>query len=57
MPERIFFIDASEAVWEGRDLGDPVWLATNPTIGGVPLPSRPTFVIGQAYARIKDQKE
>ncbi len=57
MPEQIFFIDASEAVWEGRDLGDPVRLATNPAIGGVPLPSRPAFVIGQAYARIKDRKE
>lgn len=57
MPEQIFFIDASEAVWEGRDLGDPVRLTTNPTIGGVPLPSRPAFVIGQAYARIKDRKE
>jgi len=41
----------------GCGLGDPVRLATNPTIGGVPLPSRPAFVIGQAYAGIKDPEE
>ncbi|MDQ4076252.1 MAG: hypothetical protein M3220_08395 [Chloroflexota bacterium] len=29
----------------------------NPTIGDVPLPTRPTFVIGQAHARIKDREE
>jgi hypothetical protein len=44
-------------VWEGHDLGEPVRLPTNPDIGGIPLPTRPTFVIGQAHARIKDPEE
>lgn len=57
MPERMFFIEASDAVWEGQDLGEPVELAANPVIGGVPLPRRPTFVIGQAHARIKSREE
>lgn len=57
MPEQMFFIDASEAVWKGRDLGNPVRLDATPTIGGIPLPRRPTFMIGQAYARIQDHEE
>ncbi|MGD8625409.1 MAG: hypothetical protein PVJ34_12785 [Anaerolineae bacterium] len=57
IPRKIVFIDASEATWQGRDLGEPVQLPANPTIGGIPLPTRPTFVIGQAHARIKDPKE
>ena len=57
MPERIFFIDASKAVLDGQDLGEPVRLAENPTIGGIPLPARPTFAIGQAHMRIRDHEE
>jgi hypothetical protein len=57
IPRRIVFIDSSEAVWEGHDLGEPVRLQANPTIGGIPLPTRPTFVIGQAHARILDRTE
>jgi hypothetical protein len=57
MPERIFFIDASKAVLDGQDLGEPVRLAKNPTIGGIPLPARPTFAIGQAHMRIRDHEE
>lgn len=57
MPEQMIFIGSSEAVWEGRDLGDPVRLDANPTIGGIPMPCRPTFVIGQAHARITDRAE
>jgi len=57
MPEQIFFIDSSEEVLEGDDLGQPVRLDLNPTIGEVPLPKRPTFMIGQAHARIKDPEE
>lgn len=57
VPEQFFFIDSSEAVWEGQDLGKPIRLNANPTIGGVPLPTRPTFVIGQAQVQIKDREE
>lgn len=57
MPEQLFFIDSSKAVWEGHDLSKPVRLDLNPTIGEVPLPQRPTFVIGEAHARIKDPDE
>ncbi len=57
MPERIFFIEASKAVLDGRDLGEPVRLEQNPTIGGIPLPARPTFAIGQAHMRIEDREE
>lgn len=55
--ERVYFIDSSEAVWEGRDLGSPIRLDANPTIGGVALPTRPTFATAQAHARIKDCEE
>jgi energy-coupling factor transporter ATP-binding protein EcfA2 len=57
MPERIFFVEASKAVLDGEDLGAPVRLAENPTIGGIPLPARPTFAIGQAHMRIRDHEE
>ena len=57
VPERQFFIDSSQATWQGRDLGEPVELDENPTIGQVRLPTRPTFVIGQAHARIPDLEE
>ena len=57
MPEQIFFIASSQASLEGRDLGHPVRLARNPTIGDVPLPTRGTLVIGQAFGRIKDPDE
>lgn len=57
MPEEIFFIRSSEAMLRGRDLGRPVRLPENPQIGGVPLPKDPVFMIGQAYAEIKDTKE
>jgi hypothetical protein len=57
MPEQLFFIESSKAVLEGEDLGQPTRLSENPTIGGTPLPTRPSFVIGQAHARIKDPEE
>ena len=57
MPERIFLIESSQATLEGRDLGHPIRLSTNPAIAGVPLPTRPAFVVGQAHARIKDPEE
>lgn len=57
MPERIYLIQSSQATLEGTDLGQLTRLSANPTIGGVPLPTRPAFVIGQAHARIKDPDE
>lgn len=51
MPEELFFIDESDAQLNGRSLGAPVRLETNPTIGDVPLPTRPTFALGQAHMR------
>lgn len=57
LPERTYFIESSEASLEGEDLGRPVRLSDNPTIGGVALPTRPTFVIGRAFARIDDPEE
>lgn len=57
MPEELFFVDESTAVLEGEQLGDPVHLKENPTIGGVPTPARPVFAFGQAHMRITDPEE
>lgn len=57
MPEEVFFIEESDAELNGRSLGDPVRLKTNPTIGDVPLPTRPTFVLGQAHMKITNPAE
>lgn len=57
MPEEVFFIEDSDAELDSRSLGDPVRLETNPTIGGVPLPTRPTFVLGQAHMQTTDPVE
>lgn len=57
IPRKILFIDSAKAELEGRDLGEPIRLKENPTIGGVPLPKRPTFMIGEAQARIRDREE
>ncbi len=54
---KVLYIESAQATWEGQDLGVPVRLDANPTIGGVPLPLRPTFVVGQAQARIRDRAE
>ena len=48
MPERMYLVTASTAIWEGTDLGRPTRLAQNPTIGEVPLPARGVVAIGQA---------
>lgn len=56
--EQLFYIDSSEAVWKGRNLGQlQKKLNSNPTIGKVQLPTRPSFVIAQAFARINDIEE
>ena len=57
MPEQIFFVDVAEAVLDGRALGEPVRLRANPSIGGVPTPTRPIFTFGQAHMRITDTEE
>lgn len=57
MPEEVFFIEESDAELNGRSLGDSVRLKTNPTIGDVPLPTRPTFVLGQAHMQITNPAE
>ncbi|CAN5652347.1 hypothetical protein BH23CHL2_BH23CHL2_30560 [soil metagenome] len=57
MCEQIYFIESSEAILEGQSLGHPVRLPANPTIGDVALPTRPSFFVGKAYARIDDPDE
>ncbi len=57
MPEEEYTIRESEAVLDGRSLGEPTRLEENPTIGDVPLPTRPSFVFGQAHMRITDPEE
>ena len=57
MPEEIYFIDDSEAVLDGRSLGEPVQLEENPLLGDVPWPIRPSFGFGQAHMRITDPEE
>lgn len=57
VPEEEYAITESEAVLDGRSLGEPVRLDENPTIGDVPLPTRPSFVVGQVHLRIEDLDE
>lgn len=52
-----YFVDESAAVLDEVALGDPVRLAENPTIGDVRLPRVPSFVFGQAQAKITDREE
>lgn len=57
MPQRIFFIAASRAVLDGRDLGEPARVARNPEIGEFPLPARPTLAVGRYQMRVRDREE
>ena len=57
VPQEVYYVDDSEAVLGGGDLGEPVRLEENPTIGGVPTPTRPVFVFGQAHMQIRDEAE
>ena len=57
MPQRMYLVDRSTAVLDGTDLGAPARLRDNPTIGGVPLPSRGVLAIGQAMWSIADRDE
>ena len=54
VPAGEYVVHESEAVLEGRSLGDPVRLEGNPTIGGVALPSRPSFVFAEAHMGVVD---
>jgi hypothetical protein len=57
MPERIYFIDDSQATLDGVDLGRPARLRANPAIGGIPLPARGVLATGQAIFEILDPAE
>jgi hypothetical protein len=57
MPQRMYFIEESEATLDGIDLGRPTRSDTNPSIGGVPLPARGILAIGQAAWEILDHAE
>ncbi len=57
MPARILFVAASHAALDGVDLGEPIQMRENPRIGQVVLPARPTFAIGQAFFKIRDEEE
>jgi hypothetical protein len=57
MPERMYFIDDSQATLDGVDLGRPAHLRANPAIGGIPLPARGVLATGQAVFEILDPAE
>ena len=57
MPEQMFFIDEARATLNGADLGRPVRLPANPTIGEFRLPSRGVLVKGGAVWDIVDPVE
>ncbi|SFR29153.1 hypothetical protein SAMN04488564_11777 [Lentzea waywayandensis] len=57
MPERMYLVDESRATLDGIDLGTPVRLKDNPTIGGVALPARGVLAIGQSTWEILDPVE
>lgn len=50
-PQRIAFVTASEALLDGRDLGEPLRVQKCPTIGPTPLAARPTFAMGEGFFR------
>ncbi|HEV2536755.1 MAG TPA: hypothetical protein VGU21_04500 [Streptosporangiaceae bacterium] len=57
MPERMYFVDDSQATLDGTDLGRPAHLRTNPAIGGIPMPARGVLSTGQAVFEILDPAE
>jgi hypothetical protein len=57
MPERMYFVDDSQATLDGTDLGRPAHLRANPSIGGIPLPARGVLSTGQAVFEILDPGE
>lgn len=57
MPQRMFFVDDARARLDGVDLGRPVHLDENPTIGRVPLPARGVLAVGGGMWQIRDAVE
>lgn len=57
MPEQMFFIDEARATLNDADLGRPVRLPSNPTIGEFRLPSRGVLVKGGAVWDVLDPVE
>lgn len=57
MPRRMYFVEESMATLDGVDLGRPIQVRPNPTIGDVPLPARGVLSIGQAMWRVLDPAE
>jgi hypothetical protein len=57
LPERMFFLASSRAVFESVDLGQPARGGACPTIGVMNLPARPVFAIGRAYFELRDPVE
>jgi hypothetical protein len=57
MPQQLYFISHSFVTLDGRDLGRPARVRPNPHIGGVTLPARGIFAIGQAHWHIRDAEE
>ena len=57
MPKRMYFVDDSQATFEGLNLGRPVQAKDSPRIGDVPLPARGVLAIGQAVWEILDPTE
>jgi len=47
MPEQIYPIKTSRAIFDGIDLGQLIGLRENPRIGPLPLPTRGVLVIGR----------
>ena len=54
MPEQIYAIENSCAMFDGVDLGHPAHFRENPRIGSLPLPSRGVLAVGQAMWQISD---
>lgn len=48
MPKRMYYVDESTAVLDGRDLGRPTRLTSNPRMGFTTFPARGVFAIGEA---------
>jgi len=57
MPERMYLIDETTAVLDGKDLGQTTRMIPNPKIGEVPLPARGVLAIGQGAWEILDNDE
>ncbi len=57
MPDFVYSIEASQAVFASRDLGRPVRAPVEPTVGEFPFPVRGALAIGDFRASIRDMRE